>query len=295
MPAPARRTMAPMGRPVVLGIDGGGTRSEGRVWAGGEEVARAAGGALNPNHAGVGGSGQALRELLAGLCIGVSGARERLFVDAACVGLSGASHPSARNIVQEAFRTAEVSVGGAPFLGGDGELVLGVAFGAAAPSGVVLIAGTGSIALARVRTAAVVRAGGLGPDGGDRGGGHWIGGEALAAGLVQVLPGAPGRNADLAPEVVRLADRGDPRALAIVRRAAAELAALVAEVASPFEVRPSGGLVTGATELRRSLAVDLARIVPPATLLDPVGEPVLGALKLATRVMTAGSAVPPGW
>ncbi|MBI4397173.1 MAG: hypothetical protein HY548_08765 [Elusimicrobia bacterium] len=44
-------------------------------------------------------------------------------------------------------------------------------------SGILILAGTGSIALGRNREGAVARAGGLGPDKGDRGSGYWIGKE----------------------------------------------------------------------------------------------------------------------
>jgi N-acetylglucosamine kinase-like BadF-type ATPase len=256
---------------------------------------------LNPNHAGAAASAATLVSLLSDLRMRMPGAPDRLAVDAACVGLSGVSNPSSRSIVQEAFRTAEVPVAGPRILVGDADLVLEEAFGPTAPSGVVVIAGTGSIAMARDRSGAIVRAGGLGPGRGDFGGGHWVGGRGTATGLVAREEGGAARDADFAREVVRRAARGDTRAVAILAEAAAHLADLVAEVAARaglgpgYEVRPSGGLVTASAELRRALAERLAALEPRGTLLEPVRDPVRGALKLASRALATGSAVPPGW
>jgi N-acetylglucosamine kinase-like BadF-type ATPase len=278
---------------LVIGIDGGGSRSEARLWGDGREVARALGGALNPNHAGVAASRDALAALLSDLSIRKSLPAAPLCADTACIGLSGLSHPASRDIVQASFRTAGVTVGGARILVGDAELVLEAAFGGAGQGGVALIAGTGSIAVARDASGALVRAGGLGPERGDRGGGHWIGVRARAAGL---LDGE--RPAGLAPAVVALARQGHPVASAILRDAAAELAALVREVAGrarlprPAAFRPAGGLAAGAPEL---VALVAAELRGEACLGPLVTEPVVGALLIARRVAAEGRDVPPGW
>jgi N-acetylglucosamine kinase-like BadF-type ATPase len=283
--------------PVALGVDGGGTRSEARLWSGGREVARALGGALNPNHAGVAGSARALRALLAAL--GAHAGRPTGWVaDAACVGLSGVSHPSSGPIVREAFETAGVTVSGPRVLISDAEILLEAAFGTAAPSGVVVIAGTGSVAMARDAAGRLVRAGGLGPLAGDPGSAHWIGTQAVARGWAEPPPGGP---AALAPAVAAAAGAGDRGALAILAGAAEALCDLAVEAARAagagpaVDVRPAGGVARRSDALRELLAAELARRLPGARLLPPVDDPLAGALAIATRALEAGRDVPPGW
>jgi N-acetylglucosamine kinase-like BadF-type ATPase len=285
--------------PVILGVDGGGTRSSACLWIGGREVARTGGAALNPNHAGVAGSREAMSALLASLRMPIPHS-EQSPIDAACVGLSGLSHPSSGTIVKEAFETANLPVRGPRILVSDAELLLAAAFGEARPSGVALLCGTGTIALARDAGGRVVRAGGAGPARGDEGGAHWIGREAVARGVLGGVPeGSP--PASLAPAVLAAAQAGDPRAGGILRDAARACAAIVAEVAraaglrGPFEVRPAGGVASHAPQLLAFLADELARLVPDARLGPLVADPLPGALALATRALASGSSVPPGW
>jgi N-acetylglucosamine kinase-like BadF-type ATPase len=281
----------------VLGVDGGGTRSEARLWSGREVVARASGAALNPNHVGPARSREHLIALLDGFRID-SSVRSP---DAACLGLSGVSHPASRSIVREALETAGFAVAGPRLLVGDGDLVLEAAFGAAAPSGVALICGTGSIALARAPDGALVRAGGRGPERGDEGGGGWIGREALAAGLVALPDGSPAAPASLVPAVLAAARDGAPGAVGLLRRAARALASIAREAAAgarleaPFEVRASGGVAVHAPELVAFLAQELGLGTPTGRLGPLVVEPVAGALGLATRALERGGSVPPGW
>jgi N-acetylglucosamine kinase-like BadF-type ATPase len=229
-----------------------------------------------------------------------SGSSATVWVDAACVGLSGISHPASRAIVRAAFETAGVGVAGPRILVSDAEIVLEEAFGAAAPSGVVLIAGTGSIALARDAGGRLVRAGGAGPGHGDEGGGHWIGREAIASGWSGPR-GEPCPVAEVASAVVLAARQGDARALAILRRAAPELAELVRSAAEgaglrgSFAVRVAGGLAVHSEELVAALSDELARAAPGARLDPIVGDPLHGALRLALRTMARGADVPRGW
>jgi glucosamine kinase len=222
-------------------------------------------------------------------------------LDAACVGLSGVSHPASGGIVKQAFETANMAVRGPRILAGDAVLVLEAAFGCAAPSGVVLISGTGTIALARDASGGLVRAGGEGPERGDAGGGHWVGREALRLGVVDAPSDGTGRPADLAPLVVAAARRGDARATDILGRAARELAALVrtasglARLGESFEVRVAGGLAVNAPDVVLLFERELLRMLPGARLGPLVRDPILGALVLATRAIRGGSSVPPGW
>lgn len=97
-------------------------------------------------------------------------------------------------------------------------------------SGILLIAGTGSIAYGR-HEGVIARAGGLGPRLGDEGSGHWIGRELLKSTGRSLSARSPAAVAALAPRVLRDAGRDDPIAVEIVKRAARHLADLALDVA----------------------------------------------------------------
>jgi len=107
--------------------------------------------------------------------------------------------------------------------------------------GVVVIAGTGSVAIGRGNDGKLLRAGGFGHVFGDRGSGFWIAREAISAaleafdgvgnetGLVRLVEGEPRdfvlglmekdttrRVASLAPRVLDLAEEGDRVAMGII-------------------------------------------------------------------------------
>jgi N-acetylglucosamine kinase-like BadF-type ATPase len=126
--------------------------------------------------------------------------------------------------------------------------------------GVLLLAGTGAIALGRDRRGHHAREGGLGPLLGDDGSAFWIGRAWLRSGAVSpararriaTAPDAVARVAALAPRVLRRARRGDRRARRIVRDAQRALADLAAGAARTLRLpRPvtlswAGGLLADA-------------------------------------------------
>jgi N-acetylglucosamine kinase-like BadF-type ATPase len=261
---------------LVLGIDGGGSRCAAvlaRLAADGAAapgiVGRGRGGPANPRVAGhevarasiTAAAAAAFAD--AGIAVGP--------VAAACLGLAGVGLPEDRDAVLAwamqaglADRVVVVPDGLLPF-----------ADGAAEPWGVVLVAGTGSLALARPRgqplsaEAAADRCGGWGPLLGDEGSGHAMGLAALravmraadgrgpdtileaallrrfaaprAAELVGRLhaPGVGRREiAEAAREALAAADVGDPVAAAIVAAAAGDLAAHVRTLVDRHEFPP---------------------------------------------------------
>jgi glucosamine kinase len=123
--------------------------------------------------------------------------------------------------------------------------------------GVLLLAGTGSIALGRDGRGRFSREGGLGPLLGDDGsafsiGRAWLRGDAVSparARRIAIAPDAVTRVAALAPAVLRRARRGDRRARRVVREAQAALATLTGRTAralrlrSPVTVSWAGGLL----------------------------------------------------
>ena len=156
-------------------------------------------------------------------------------------------------------------------------------------AGVLLLAGTGSIALGRDRRGRWRREGGLGPLLGDDGSAFWIGREWLrggtaSPGVIRALgraPDAVARIAALAPTVLRRARRGDRRARRIERGAQRALADLVAATARrlalrvPVPVSWAGGLLDDRRfrswiwrEVRRG-GVAIAPVAPRATAATP--------------------------
>lgn len=122
--------------------------------------------------------------------------------------------------------------------------------------GVLLLAGTGSIALGHDGRGRFAREGGLGPLLGDDGSAFSIGRAWLRDGAaperarrIATAPDAVARVAALAPAVLRRARRGDRTARRIVRDAQQALATLAAHTARALRLRPpvrlswAGGLL----------------------------------------------------
>jgi N-acetylglucosamine kinase-like BadF-type ATPase len=108
-------------------------------------------------------------------------------------------------------------------------------------AGVLLLAGTGSIALARDHRGRFTRAGGLGPLLGDDGsafglGRAWLRTDSVPparARRIATAPDAVARIAALAPSILRRARAGHPQARRVVREAQRALADLVVRAARP--------------------------------------------------------------
>jgi N-acetylglucosamine kinase-like BadF-type ATPase len=129
-----------------------------------------------------------------------------------------------------------------------------------AEPGVLLLAGTGSIALGRDHRGRFIRAGGLGPLVGDDGSAFWIGRQWLRSGAVTPAraraisrsPEAVARIAAFAPVVLRRAARGEAGARRVVRDAQGALAGLVTSCAGrlglrgPLTISWAGGLLDDA-------------------------------------------------
>lgn len=117
--------------------------------------------------------------------------------------------------------------------------------------GILIIAGTGSIAVGRDTAGRFHRAGGLGPILGDEGSGFWIGREflkGLASEKLRRMLGRPdmiAHLAALAPKVMAAARRGDRRARGVLLEAQCHLAALVTELARAMKLRGKIPLALG--------------------------------------------------
>jgi N-acetylglucosamine kinase len=201
------------------------------------------------------------------------------------------------------------------------DLVIAWAGGLALQPGVVLVAGTGSVAYGRNAAGEAARAGGWGYLAGDEGSAYWIGRAALAA-LARALDGrtdptvladslprrfpngcaaseewlraiyrerwSPGQVAALAPVVSEAAEQGDTAAGAILAAAGQQLAGLAGHVLRKLRLAETDAGVVGAGGLlevkglvRDTVAADLRREAPRATLRPARLPPVAGAVLLA--------------
>ena len=261
----------------VVGGDGGGTRLRLALADGaGRILARRTG---PPGLVEAGKEDRAATRVVAELQALASQSGTALPVDALCVGLAGVGRPERARLVQTALVAAGVA--GRVQVVTDAAVALRHAFGSR--SGILLIAGTGSVALARDSSGAVRRVGGWGSLLGDDGSGYGLGlgglraalrgwegrgpGTALSHELSQAL-GVPspagflswteeagkGMVAALAPLVVRMAQEGDEVARGLVEGAVAALVAHV-EALMPDPDPGRAGQGSGATRHRPPVAL----------------------------------------
>ncbi|HUF76083.1 MAG TPA: BadF/BadG/BcrA/BcrD ATPase family protein [Longimicrobiales bacterium] len=301
----------------MVGVDGGGTSTRATIVdARGLELGRAeAPGAVVTTRA-----PEAAAQAVAQA---VRGAAERACVDLPAAmlwaGLSGAGHDRARLAVTGLLERAALAE----------RVVVGTdvraAFQAAFPEGpgILLIAGTGSIAWGRTPEGEIGRAGGWGQSLGDEGGGYAIGLGALRA-VVRADDGREGATvmrddvlralalsepaelvpwtaaaskaeiAGLVPIVVRAATNGDPAACHLIDEAVRELARHVTAMLERLGPWPSppplllwGGLVGEDGPLRESLVRELSPL--PVELRPGPIDPTLGAANLALEVLSRSS------
>lgn len=231
----------------------------------------------------------------------------------ACIGMAGAARPVISSIVKSIV--AEVYPGDIEVVG-DMVIAMEAAFGK--KPGVVVIAGTGSIAYGRNKDGQTARAGGWGFAISDEGSGNWIGRNAVSGvmraqdedeasptglalsilhawhlqtldELVRAANASPTPDfSNLFPHVLAAADAGDPIARTVLTQAGAELAGLAKIVVGRlFEESPtvpvamSGGVFRNSALVRNVFYNSLRSEYPQATVGATVVEPVKGALELA--------------
>ena len=287
----------------TIGVDGGGTHTRAALLAAdGTVLGRGSAGPGNPIAAGIPAAAAALREAVAGALAD----HDPGGVTAGVAGVAGIG-----GLPAGAYDAAWRSLGLDCPLWPVPDAVVAFAAGSREPDGLVLIAGTGAVAV-RIRAWAVAEvAGGLGWLLGDDGSGYWIGREALrrtalalqrraGTGLAAAL-GGPATGADafvawaytltrqqvaaLAPAVV--AQAGDEDAGRIVRDAAACLTATLATLGAPDgPVVLSGGVLSPGSPVTRAVTAGIADRwgVEPAL----AGDGPAAAARLATVFAASG-------
>ena len=289
---------------VFLGIDSGGSHTDVAIaLADGTIVARAdgPGAAMRPGGAAASAAVMADTARRAAASAGVALPAQRVVVGAAGAGRAPERADLSAALVEGGVaRSAEVM--------GDGELALMAAF--TGGPGILINAGTGSIAYARDLAGELHRAGGFGWQMGDEGGGYWLGRRALAAAAraydgrddQSTLPtrllaalelrdfddlvrwaalATPAQIAGLALHLVNAAAEGERVAQAAVREAANELTDHIAALRRHFPADQgvdwamAGGLLRKDSALAEALRVAVERRVPGCRLstspIDPAG------------------------
>lgn len=189
-------------------------------------------------------------------------------------------------------------------------------------SGILLIAGTGSVSYGRGPTGRLARCGGWGPTAGDEGSGAWIGKRALSvvtassdgrepetallgailthlqlASPDELVPWAaaasPALLAQLATPVMTVAAGGDLRANSLCTMAAEELVLHVRTLArqlfvderATVPVAVAGGLMKRGSYLRKLVELRLKSAVPGVVMHHEDVIPARGAIRIALRML----------
>jgi glucosamine kinase len=300
--------------PLFLGVDGGGTQTTCVLGDATSVLATATSGASNVTRVGEEGARQALHQAIRTVCSGAN--VDAAKITRACVGLAGAARPEVENAVRRIL--CEV-VSCELEIVGDMVIAMQAAFGSG--PGVIVIAGTGSIAYGRNEAGQTARVGGWGFQISDEGSGYWIGRTAVmqimraqddikgpSSALARQLLKAwrlnsieelvPVANATPAPDFAQLfvpvlceADAGDPIARSVLTRAGTELARLgklaigkTFPVPENVPVAMAGGVFRNSALVRQVFYDALQAEYPKAIISPTVVEPVRGALDLARGV-----------
>ncbi len=298
---------------IFLGIDGGASKTSCLI--GNEESVLGRGTAAGSSVIRIGEarSGEAIA---AGIREACADARVTpLQIERTCIGVTGAARPQIQEIIRRIL--AEI-VCGEIEVAGDHIIAREAAFGSG--PGVIVIAGTGSIAYGENGAGKTARAGGWGFAISDEGSGHWIGKTAISAvmrardedesgkgssrllaGILQfwemksvdelviAANGSPARDfAGLFPVVLAASDGGDAVAMDVLRRAGAELAGL-AEIVSirlfsrsgDVPVAMCGGVFANSAAVREAFAATLRSRSAAVVIQADVVQSVYGALARA--------------
>jgi len=277
--------------PYYLGIDGGGTKTLCAVGDESKLLATATAGPSNVLRVGEAQARESLHQSVRQACAAAGIAPAQ--VTRTCIGAAGAARPEVAEIVRRVL--AEI-LPSTIHVVGDMQIALEAAFGAG--PGVLVIAGTGSIAYGRDPKGNTARAGGWGFAISDEGSAHWIG-RAAAAALVRDMDRTEtDRTETTRTEIAqaetprteadsksRAALQASPLAAALLKawnvtsledfaRAPAspnppDFAALFPAVVASQEDSATQILASAGAELAHLASVVICRLFPPSRISDP--------------------------
>jgi N-acetylglucosamine kinase-like BadF-type ATPase len=301
---------------LVLGIDGGGTRTRASIQSGDQVLAYSENGSIKRLRVGAAAAEENLRALLAEVYsqAGVTTVR------AASAGVASANMPGVPEWIQAVFHNFKVE---RSEVVGDEVIALDAAFHGG--PGILQIAGTGTNCIGRAPDGSRESAGGWSSRLGDEGSGYWIGlhavrralrahdheepcailpavgkiwGTSSLEDLVNLGDSTPGPDfAALAPVVSELAEQGDAVALRVLRQAADDLvesvllvrAKLKRKHAIPGEVPVAwtGGVVEKMPLVRERFFEGLKAVAPLMPVATETAVSLEGALWRAQRLAQA--------
>lgn len=309
---------------LVVGVDGGATKTAAVLADGsGVPLARSVTGPSNFQIIGPEEAGKAILKAVEECC--AAAGFKVTEVDAVVAGLTGAGREVDQKRMAEALVTIaasrNVSLKNLRIVT-DALIALEGAFRGA--PGVILIAGTGSIALGKKSEGSVARAGGWGRVIGDEGSGYAIGRAGMAAicrhldgrgqstlltGMVASTFGLSTQEeiirhvyregfdlGSIAPLVLQCAGDGDAVCLAILRSAAADLVDHVRAVLRQMGISDgrarlalAGGVLAGGGLFSKILRRDLAEQFPSIAIHEPELSPAEGAALMAIKLLSAST------
>jgi glucosamine kinase len=294
-----------------LGIDGGGSKTSCLI---GDDSAVLGAGSAGPSNVirvGEKIAGESLEAAIRQACAVAKITPAQ--IDRTCIGASGAGRTEITTVLSGMLSKI---IGGAVNVVGDTVIALEAAFGSG--PGVIVIAGTGSIAYGRNATGETARAGGWGYAISDEGSGHWIGRTAVSAVLhaydeqqapplldhimqswkldtfgeliVKANASPPPDFAALVPIVLATADSGDPLARSVLHETGTRLAGLCKAVirrlfpnAGAVPVAMSGGVFRNSPLVCQVFYNNVRFEYSDAVVNLGVIDPVRGALELARK------------
>ncbi|MGH9605205.1 MAG: N-acetylglucosamine kinase [Terracidiphilus sp.] len=298
---------------VILGIDGGGTRTRATVVEGDKTLGFAESGSIKRLRVGAEAAEENLRSVLKEVYAqaGVRG------VDAASCGVASASMPGITEWITAVFLDFGVE---RSEVVGDEVIALDAAFHGG--PGILQIAGTGSNTIGRAPDGSRECAGGWSSRLGDEGSGYWIGlnsvrraliaydreqptrvldkvgeiwGTRTVEDLVNLGDGTPGPDfAALAPFMNELAEAGDPVAKGVLRQAAADLVEFVLLVRGKLKrkhaiegevpVAWTGGVIEKMALVREAFFAGLKGAAPEMPVGEEAAVSIEGAVWRARRL-----------
>ena len=302
---------------VILGIDGGGTRTRASIVEGDRVLAFAENGSIKRLRVGAQAAEEHLRALLSEVYAqaGITGVR------AASAGVARATMPGVQEWISTVFDDFGVE---RCEIVGDEVIALDAAFRGG--PGILQIAGTGSNCIGRAPDGGRETAGGWSSRLGDEGSGYWIGlhavrralraydrdeptrildvvgcawGTATIDELVNLGDGTPSPDfAALAPEIDRLAEEGDAVAREVLNQAAADLVDSVLLVRSKLRRKHNlsvevpvawiGSVIGKSRLVREAFFAGLRVGAPDIPILPNEVAGIEGAVWRAQRLAEAG-------